>query len=82
MLTRRNPTTRELLAWFLWDKLDGGPPDSPDSILGWIDEYVNTSPLETQGELYASYQEFADQFLPPSDGFKSPDEDDEDIDER
>lgn len=57
------PSISDLLAWYLWDKLDNSDaPNSPHEVRQWIKHFFKKSPLQTQLFLESNYEDFAKEY--------------------
>lgn len=60
----RWPTSADLLAWFLYDKLNGSLENEPDpaAVAGWVETFYQTPPEITHSRLDKRYSQFREIF--------------------
>ena len=66
--TNRWPKRKELLAWFIWDKILNtslGEHETPEQVIGWLEEFEKTPLIKTHDRLYSTYVQFLDLFTDP-----------------
>ena len=67
---RRFATPADLLAWFLFARLDtcGLDDVEPATLLGWLDTYHGSGMMHLHAELWNAYQAFREDFYEVPDG--------------